>query len=177
MLVLDEPTVGLDPIQIREIRALIRDLAATGRQTVILSTHILAEVAACHTQLVHALALPSGYQRDLQVTKGPLFLALNKSLEALALIPALVAEIDFDEARCAAAVDAGMLATDDAIERAKAGTPFREAYKEAARAIGELDESELTARARASIEARVSLGAPGALGLERLEARLAKLSA
>jgi ABC-2 type transport system ATP-binding protein len=46
VLVLDEPTVGLDPIQIREIRALVRDLAATGRQTVILSTHILAEVDA-----------------------------------------------------------------------------------------------------------------------------------
>ncbi|MEM9174635.1 MAG: ABC transporter ATP-binding protein [Myxococcota bacterium] len=46
VLVLDEPTVGLDPIQIREIRTLIRDLAATGRQTVLLSTHILAEVEA-----------------------------------------------------------------------------------------------------------------------------------
>jgi len=46
VLVLDEPTVGLDPIQIREIRALIADLAATGGQTVILSTHILAEVEA-----------------------------------------------------------------------------------------------------------------------------------
>jgi len=46
VLVLDEPTVGLDPIQIREIRALIRDLAATGRQTVLLSTHILPEVEA-----------------------------------------------------------------------------------------------------------------------------------
>jgi argininosuccinate lyase len=135
-----------------------------------------SEVAACHTQLVHALALPSGYQRDLQVTKGPLFLALNKSLEALALIPALVGEVELDEARCAAAVDAGMLATDDAIERAKAGTPFREAYKEAARAIDELDESELTERARQSVEARVSLGAPGALALDRLEARLARLT-
>ncbi|MAG33470.1 MAG: hypothetical protein CL908_21545 [Deltaproteobacteria bacterium] len=46
VLVLDEPTVGLDPIQIREIRALIADLASTGGQTVILSTHILAEVEA-----------------------------------------------------------------------------------------------------------------------------------
>lgn len=46
VLVLDEPTVGLDPIQIREIRALIADLAASGGQTVILSTHILAEVEA-----------------------------------------------------------------------------------------------------------------------------------
>lgn len=46
VLVLDEPTVGLDPIQIREIRALIADLAATGGQTILLSTHILAEVEA-----------------------------------------------------------------------------------------------------------------------------------
>ena len=46
VLVLDEPTVGLDPIQIREIRAMIRDLAATAGQTILLSTHILAEVEA-----------------------------------------------------------------------------------------------------------------------------------
>jgi ABC-2 type transport system ATP-binding protein len=46
VLVLDEPTVGLDPIQIREIRELIRDLAASGGQTILLSTHILAEVDA-----------------------------------------------------------------------------------------------------------------------------------
>jgi len=46
VLVLDEPTVGLDPIQIREIRALIGDLAASGGHTILLSTHILAEVEA-----------------------------------------------------------------------------------------------------------------------------------
>jgi ABC-2 type transport system ATP-binding protein len=46
VLVLDEPTVGLDPIQIREIRALIAELSASGHQTVILSTHILPEVEA-----------------------------------------------------------------------------------------------------------------------------------
>jgi len=42
VLFLDEPTVGLDPKQIVEIRELIRSLA--GRRTVILSTHILPEV-------------------------------------------------------------------------------------------------------------------------------------
>jgi ABC-2 type transport system ATP-binding protein len=50
VLVLDEPTVGLDPIQIREIRDLITELAApeadVERRTVILSTHILTEVEA-----------------------------------------------------------------------------------------------------------------------------------
>jgi ABC-2 type transport system ATP-binding protein len=49
VMILDEPTVGLDPIQIREIRTLIRDLAGTREgtaRTVILSTHILPEVEA-----------------------------------------------------------------------------------------------------------------------------------
>jgi ABC-2 type transport system ATP-binding protein len=46
VLILDEPTSGLDPIQIAEIRELIRRLAAEEGRTVILSTHILAEVEA-----------------------------------------------------------------------------------------------------------------------------------
>jgi len=50
VLILDEPTVGLDPVQIRDIRALIASLAAPGpdgtQHTVILSTHILSEVEA-----------------------------------------------------------------------------------------------------------------------------------
>ena len=43
VLVLDEPTIGLDPAQITQIRSLIRDLAA--HRTVVLSTHILPEVS------------------------------------------------------------------------------------------------------------------------------------
>ena len=44
VLILDEPTVGLDPRQIGDVRELIRELA--GEHTVILSTHILQEVTA-----------------------------------------------------------------------------------------------------------------------------------
>ena len=43
ILILDEPTVGLDPKQITEIRALIKELGKT--HTVILSSHILSEVS------------------------------------------------------------------------------------------------------------------------------------
>jgi ABC-2 type transport system ATP-binding protein len=50
VLILDEPTVGLDPIQIGEIRSLISDLAGGGngatKHTIVLSSHILAEVQA-----------------------------------------------------------------------------------------------------------------------------------
>jgi ABC-2 type transport system ATP-binding protein len=53
VIILDEPTIGLDPNQVREIRTLIRDL---GRDhSVILSTHILPEVeAVCdRVQILH----------------------------------------------------------------------------------------------------------------------------
>ena len=50
LLVLDEPTNGLDPVQILEIRALIRRLAANA--TVILSTHILSEIEAVCNRVV-----------------------------------------------------------------------------------------------------------------------------
>lgn len=53
VVILDEPTVGLDPIQIRDIRALIKELG--GEHSVILSTHILPEVEmVCdHVQIIH----------------------------------------------------------------------------------------------------------------------------
>ena len=44
VLILDEPTAGLDPNQIREVRGLIRKLGESN--TILLSTHILQEVQA-----------------------------------------------------------------------------------------------------------------------------------
>jgi ABC-2 type transport system ATP-binding protein len=51
VLILDEPTIGLDPKQIHEVRELIKDLA--GSHTVVLSTHILPEVEqTCHRVII-----------------------------------------------------------------------------------------------------------------------------
>ena len=50
VIILDEPTVGLDPIQIIEIRDLIKELGKT--HTVILSSHILSEVQAVCEQVL-----------------------------------------------------------------------------------------------------------------------------
>ena len=50
VLILDEPTIGLDPKQIIEIRSLIRELS--GDRTVILSTHILPEVSQICNKVV-----------------------------------------------------------------------------------------------------------------------------
>jgi len=53
VVILDEPTVGLDPIQVRQIRDLIKELSQ--QHSVILSTHILPEVqAVCNrVQIIH----------------------------------------------------------------------------------------------------------------------------
>ncbi|MEN2998553.1 MAG: ABC transporter ATP-binding protein [Brevinematia bacterium] len=53
ILILDEPTIGLDPIQIIEVRELISRLARTEKRTVILSTHILQEVnSVCQRAII-----------------------------------------------------------------------------------------------------------------------------
>ncbi len=50
ILIMDEPTAGLDPNQIREVRSLIRELSAS--RTVLVSTHILQEVEAVADHVV-----------------------------------------------------------------------------------------------------------------------------
>ena len=65
LIILDEPTVGLDPAQLIEIRKLIRELGKT--HTVILSSHILSEVqAVCKKVLI---LTPSG-GTELDLTEG-----------------------------------------------------------------------------------------------------------
>lgn len=50
VLILDEPTVGLDPRQVAEVRSLIKELA--GQHTIVLSTHILPEVQASCERII-----------------------------------------------------------------------------------------------------------------------------
>jgi ABC-2 type transport system ATP-binding protein len=54
VLILDEPTVGLDPKQIVEIRQMIKELAE--EHTVLLSTHILPEVAMVKVDIIKCQA-------------------------------------------------------------------------------------------------------------------------
>ncbi len=65
VLVLDEPTVGLDPIQIREVRELVRSLG--GRHTVLLSSHLLPEVAMTCSRV---LVLHAGRLVDFDTLDG-----------------------------------------------------------------------------------------------------------
>ncbi len=68
VLILDEPTAGLDPTQIRSTRTLIRELGQ--EHTILLSTHILSEVeAACdHVIIIHGGKVAKASSlRDLQI--------------------------------------------------------------------------------------------------------------
>ncbi|HEU4708019.1 MAG TPA: ATP-binding cassette domain-containing protein [Methylophilaceae bacterium] len=95
VVILDEPTVGLDPIQIRDIRALIKELG--GEHSVILSTHILPEVEmVCdHVQIIHKGKLVFNGPIDVlhhQRHGNKLVLGLSSppATEALLQIPGVV---------------------------------------------------------------------------------------
>jgi ABC-2 type transport system ATP-binding protein len=113
VLILDEPTDGLDPNQKHEVRTLINDMA--GDKTVIISTHILEEVDAVCTRAIiiahgrivaddtpHGLAARSRYHNavSLQLSR-PEQLAMARA--ALAALPAVAAvEVNERDARLTA---------------------------------------------------------------------------
>ena len=128
-----------------------------------------ASVAAARCEIEQLLSLPSGYQRDLQVSKGALFHGFGQGLPALALLPDLLGRLTWNGAALRAAIEPAMYATDVAIERALAGVPFRDAYRAAAEAAARTGEGRTPEQ---SLSARVSPGAAGDLRLEDLRARL-----
>lgn len=86
LLILDEPTAGLDPNQIRDVRQVIRDLGK--EHTVLLSTHILSEVeASCNRVVVIAKGklVAEGTMGDLRQKRHPngLHLVVRGELEGL----------------------------------------------------------------------------------------------
>ena len=132
-----------------------------------------ASVAAARTEIEQLLSLPSGYQRDLQISKGALFHGFGQGLPALALLPDLLARLEWNAARMRAAIEPSMHATDVAIEAAASGVPFRDAYRKAARDAAGAGAGRTPEQ---SLAARVSPGAAGDLRLDELQQRLAQLA-
>ena len=129
-----------------------------------------AVVAGARAELEQVLSLPSGYHRDLQFTKAPVIRAFTHGLRALALVPALLAELRWNRTAIDAAFEPSMHATDLALDFAKQGVPFREAYVKAADAG--LWQNGTPAQ---SLAARESEGSGCNLGLDKLKQRLAAL--
>ena len=105
VLILDEPTIGLDPKQVVEIRDLVKDLA--GERTIILSSHVLPEVSmTCerviiiHEGRVVAVDTPDNLMARLQKTvkteihiKG----AKQEIGDRLKTIPGVIAVVEKEE--------------------------------------------------------------------------------
>lgn len=127
-------------------------------------------VLAAQVDVATTLSLPSGYQRDLQATKGPFVTTMARGLAALALVPRLVRDLTFDEQRMRAAITRDTFATDRAVSLAAGGTPFRDAYRQVAEELG--DPSWSAPSPEESLRARVSPGGAADLRTDVVRARL-----
>ncbi len=91
-----------------------------------------ATALGCLSEVLAVCAkLPSGYNRDLQLVKFPLFRAIDLALETLAILPPAIAAMHFNREaiRLDPAIDAAEQANRLAVRE---GIPFREAYRRVA---------------------------------------------
>ena len=126
-----------------------------------------ASAAAARTEIEQLLSLPSGYHRDLQYSKGAIFHAFGRGLGALELLPDLLRSLEWKPEAMRAALDPSLYATDLALDLAREGVPFRDAYRRAADPA-----SWPQGDAGASLAVRTSPGAAGDMRLELLRQRL-----
>jgi argininosuccinate lyase len=128
----------------------------------------VSTVEAAIFEIQSVLSLPSGYQRDLQLTKAPLIRGMAAAQQALAIVPGLVEGLEFREGAMREAISAEMFATDLALEQAARGVPFRSAYLMAKQRLDAVDAPDVTA----SLAQRTSPGGCGNLMLDRIRHHL-----
>ena len=142
--------------------------------------------------------LTLAYNKDLQETQEPFYDAVETARVSLAVLPGLVAGLEFDTARMqAAAQDPALGATDLAEELVRGGLPFREAHEIVGRLVRRAEEKGVTLRAlgpddlsavdgrltpavlraldpAAAVAARTIVGGPAPEAVRREVARLAE---
>jgi len=95
------------------------------------------------TVLVTLKGLPSGYNKDLQDDKRPLFDAVDTMMLVLPAVAGALEEIRFDAGRMRAAVSASLMATDLADYLVDRGVSFREAHGAVGRLVREAEQAGL----------------------------------
>jgi argininosuccinate lyase len=116
-------------------------------------------------------ALPSGYNRDLQETKRPLFDSLDTVGQTLEVVAIIMAQVSANEEKCLAGFSTEVFATDYALQLAVQGVPFRDAYGQVA---ANLQNSGLNDPLQ-NILAKTHLGATGNLGFDTIKNRIEEL--
>ncbi|MGH7657448.1 MAG: lyase family protein [Gemmatimonadales bacterium] len=116
--------------------------------------------------------LTSGYHRDFQLLKGPLFRGLDHTLEMTTMLGTVVPALEVNREAARERLSAsGILVTDEVMRRVSAGESFREVYHEVAgefhggKPVPPPRESEILGR-------RLSTGAPGNPDLQHARRRL-----
>ena len=127
-------------------------------------------IAGHYSELENLISLPSGYHRDLQLTKRSLIHSFHCVSKTLELVPNLIKSIKVDVKRSAEFIDQDMMMTDRAYDLVQSGMPFREAYIN----IKSNKDSVLTSKT--SSRNNSSHGSPYNLNLKVLKSRLKKLT-
>ena len=119
------------------------------------------------SELENIISLPSGYHRDLQLTKRSLVSSFDISLKSLSILPKLIKSIKVNKYNSSEYIDNEMKMTDKVYALVNQGTPFRDAYDKVKNSSDLSQFSE-------TIRAHYSEGSPGNLKLNVLEKRLSK---
>ena len=129
-----------------------------------------AVMAGHYSELENLISLPSGYHRDLQLTKRSLIHSIHCVTKTLGLLPDLIKSIKVDVKRSNEFIDQDMLMTDQTYELVQSGLPFREAY------IKVKSQQEANFVKKTLSRKNSSSGSAYNLDLKILKARLKKLN-
>ena len=124
-------------------------------------------VAGQSAELENLLSLPSGYHRDLQLTKRSLIASFEITSKSLKILPKLINSIKINKSKSESYIDEEMKMTDKVYGLVSKGVPFRDAYIE-------IKNTDDLSNFSDSDYANSSEGSPGNLNLKFLENRLKK---
>jgi len=123
-------------------------------------------IAGHYSELENLLSLPSGYHRDLQLTKRSLIHSFNTAIRTVSILPGLIKSIDINTVNSKNAITDEMRMTDYAYKLVEQGIPFREAYQ---LTKSSKKNKDLTIKTNNS---KRSPGSPGNLELQLLRKKL-----
>lgn len=81
--------------------------------------------------------LISGYHRDMQLTKGPIFESFDITIDSLSIITQIISGLEIDESACEKDLTEEIFATEKAYELVKQGMSFRDAYRQIGKSFEE----------------------------------------
>lgn len=114
--------------------------------------------------------LLSGYNRDTQLTKDVLIRSLALYRNTVSVMNLVTTGIKLNKEKCIAACTPEIFATDYALDLVKQGVPFRDAYRQVAQSIDQLEQIDPVA----NIKTKRHLGASGNLQLPKIRQTLVK---